>query len=148
MVSLNRVLLIGNLTKDPELRYTPAGTPVANLRLAVNSTYRDQTGQRKEETCYVTIVVWSKQAEICNQYLKRGRPVFVEGRLIFRSWESEGKTRSTMEVRADRVQFLGPAPGASGAAPREQSSEPAETRAEEPAYDATPEESADSNVPF
>ena len=107
MASLNRVLLIGNLTKDPELRYTPAGTPVANLRLAVNSTFKDQSGQRKEETCYVTIVVWSKQAELCNQYLKKGRAVCIEGRLIYRSWEQEGKTRSTLEVRADRVQFLG-----------------------------------------
>ena len=107
MVSLNRVLLIGNLTKDPELRYTPSGTPVANLRLAVNSSFKGQDGQRKEETCFVTIVVWSKQAELCNQYLKKGRSVFIEGRLIYRSWEAEGKTRSTMEVRADRVQFLG-----------------------------------------
>ena len=61
-MSLNRVLLIGNLTKDPELRYTPSGTPVANLRLAVNSTFKDQTGARKEETCFVTIIVWSRQA--------------------------------------------------------------------------------------
>ncbi len=110
MIGLNRVLLIGNLTKDPELRYTPSGTPVANLRLAVNSSYKSQAGERKEETCFVTIVVWSKQAEICNQYLKKGRPVFVEGRLVSRSWEVEGKTRSVMEVRADRVQFLGSAP--------------------------------------
>jgi len=115
MMSLNRVLLIGNLTKDPELRYIPSGTAVANLRLAVNSSFKDQSGQRKEETCFVTIVVWSRQAEICNQYLKKGRSVFIEGRLIYRSWEAEGKTRSTMEVRADRVQFLG-LPAASGAA--------------------------------
>ena len=114
MVSLNRVLLIGNLTKDPELRYTPSGTPVANLRLAVNSVYKDQAGQKKEEVCFVTIVVWSKQAELCNQYLKKGRSVFIEGRLLYRSWEAEGKTRSTMEVRADRVQFLGGPSGSGG----------------------------------
>ncbi len=107
MASLNRGLLMGNLTRDPELRYTPGGTAVANLRLAVNSSFKDQAGQRKEETCFLTVVVWSKQAESCNQYLKKGRPVFVEGRLIYRSWEQEGKTRSTLEVRADRVQFLG-----------------------------------------
>ncbi|MBI3083171.1 MAG: single-stranded DNA-binding protein [Candidatus Omnitrophica bacterium] len=118
MVSLNRVLLIGNLTKDPELRYTPSGTPVANLRLAVNSSFKDQAGQRKEETCFVTIVVWSRQAEICNQYLKKGRSVFIEGRLIYRSWEAEGKTRSTMEVRADRVQFLGPPAGGQAGGPQ------------------------------
>ena len=107
MASLNRVLLVGNLTRDPELRYTPSGTPVANLRLAVNSTYKDQSGQRKEETCFITVVVWSKQAELCNQYLKKGRAVLIEGRLLYRSWEQDGKTRSTLEVRADRVQFLG-----------------------------------------
>ena len=114
MASYNRVILIGNLTKDPELRYTPSGTPVANLRLAVNSSFKGQDGQRKEETCFVTIVVWSKQAEICNQYLKKGRPVLVEGRLIYRSWEAEGKTRSLLEVRADRVQFLGSPGGGAG----------------------------------
>ncbi len=107
MASFNRVFLLGNLTRDPELRYTPSGTPVANLRLAVNSTYKGQDGQKKEEVCYITIVVWSKQAELCNQYLKKGRPVLIEGRLIYRSWEQDGKTRSTLEVRADRVQFMG-----------------------------------------
>lgn len=142
MVSLNRVLLIGNLTKDPELRYTPSGTAVANLRLAVNSSFKGQDGQRKEEVCFVTIVVWSKQAELCNQYLKKGRSVFIEGRLIYRSWEAEGKTRSTMEVRADRVQFLG----------SPQSSErSAESSAPEPRIEeAEPEAAAgvDADVPF
>lgn len=157
MISLNRVLLIGNLTKDPELRYTPSGTPVANLRLAVNSSFKDQAGQRKEETCFVTIVVWSKQAEICNQYLKKGRAVFIEGRLLYRSWEAEGKTRSTMEVRADRVQFLGP-PAGRPAAPdaaqaggmRDESGGPAmeSVRAEEPELETAPESSGDADVPF
>ncbi|MBI2104026.1 MAG: single-stranded DNA-binding protein [Candidatus Omnitrophica bacterium] len=158
MASLNRVLLIGNLTKDPELRYTPSGAAVVNLRLAVNSTFKDQAGQRKEETCFLTVVAWGRQAETCNQYLKKGRSVFVEGRLIYRSWEAEGKTRSTMEVRADRVQFLG-LPAASGAAqaggpggpggpgrPREEA-EPA--RPEEPeAEAATTEGDAEADVPF
>ena len=160
MVSLNRVLLIGNLTKDPELRYTPSGTPVANLRLAVNSSFKDQSGARKEETCFVTIVVWSKQAEICNQYLKKGRAVFIEGRLLYRSWEAEGKTRSTMEVRADRVQFLGPpsqgetrqAPPSTGQAGgmRDESGGPAmeSVRAEEPELETAPEGSGDADVPF
>ena len=160
MVSLNRVLLIGNLTKDPELRYTPSGTPVANLRLAVNSSFKDQAGQRKEETCFVTIVVWSRQAEICQQYLKKGRSVFIEGRLIYRSWEAEGKTRSTMEVRADRVQFL----GAPGGVPRdtapldsarnEQAGEsvpaeaPAAARTEEVESEAAADEGSNADVPF
>src|SRR3990167_139422 len=160
MVSLNRVLLIGNLTKDPELRYTPSGTPVANLRLAVNSSFKDQAGQRKEETCFVTIVVWSRQAEICQQYLKKGRSVFIEGRLIYRSWEAEGKTRSTMEVRADRVQFLG-APGgvprdtapldAARDAPAGESvpaEAPATALAEPTESEAAAEGGADSDVPF
>lgn len=114
MASYNRVILLGNLTKDPELRYTPSGTAVTNLRLAVNSQFKNQAGERKEETCFVTIVVWARQAETCNQYLKKGRPVLVEGRLISRSWETEGKTRTTMEVRADRVQFMGSAPARQG----------------------------------
>jgi single-strand DNA-binding protein len=145
MVSLNRVLLIGNLTKDPELRYTPSGTPVANLRLAVNSVFKDQAGQRKEETCFVTIVVWSKQAEICNQYLKKGRAIFVEGRLLYRSWEAEGKTRSTMEVRADRVQFLGGGPAGASASPSREAVE-AGHGTEEP--EPAPEAVADADVPF
>ena len=145
MVSLNRVLLIGNLTKDPELRYTPSGTPVANLRMAVNSSFKGQDGQRKEETCFVTVVVWSKQAEICNQYLKKGRPVFIEGRLIYRSWEAEGKTRSTMEVRADRVQFLGAPPGAGGGRAADGGAEVEPQSAE---VEASPDGGGDADVPF
>lgn len=144
MASLNRVLLIGNLTRDPELRYIPSGTAVVNLRLAVNSTFKDQAGQRKEETCFVTIVVWGKQAETCNQYLKKGRAIFVEGRLLYRSWEAEGKTRSTMEVRADRVQFLGPP--ATTARPRDEAEE---ARPAEPSVEAVPEDGgAEADVPF
>ena len=146
MVSLNRILLIGNLTKDPELRYTPSGTPVANLRMAVNSSFKSQSGERKEETCFVTVVVWSRQAELCNQYLKKGRSIFVEGRLISRSWEAEGKTRSTMEVRADRVQFLGaPTSSGRGAASGEA---PAAVRAESEEPESVPDESAGADVPF
>ena len=108
MASLNRVFLIGNLTRDPELRYIPSGTPVANFSLAVNTTLTKPGGvEPREEVCFIRVVVWGKQAESCKQYLTKGRPVFVEGRLIYRSWEQEGKTRSTIEVRADRVQFLG-----------------------------------------
>ena len=146
MVSFNRVLLIGNLTKDPELRYTPSGTAVANLRLAVNSSYKAQDGSRKEETCFVTIVVWSKQAELCNQYLKKGRSIFVEGRLIYRQWEAEGKTRSTMEVRADRVQFLG-GPGQPGAAGAGRS-EGAEAVEEPQSNDVPQEGGVEADVPF
>ena len=111
MASYNKVLLMGNLTKDPELRYTPAGIAVANLRLAVNRKYRTKDQELKEEVCFITAVVWSKQAETCNQYLHKGSSLFVEGRLQSRSWEdSTGAKRSVIEVRAERVQFMG-APG-------------------------------------
>ena len=108
MASLNKVLLIGNLTKDPELRYTPNGVAVANLRLAVNRRYKDKNGEAKEETCFITVTAWDRQAEVCNQYLQKGRPVFVEGRLQSRAWETaDGQKRNTIDVRAERIQFLG-----------------------------------------
>jgi single-strand DNA-binding protein len=116
MANYNKVILMGNLTRDPELRYTPGGTAVVNLRLAVNRRFRDRSGEQKEEVCFVTAVVWDKQAELCNQYLQKGRPVFVEGRLQSRSFEdSSGNKRNILEGRAERVQFLGtrPAPAVS-----------------------------------
>lgn len=107
MASFNKVLLIGNLTKDPELRYTPNGTAVANLRVAVNRKFKDRTGELKEDTCFITVTAWDKQAEICNQYLQKGRAVFVEGMLQSRSWDTpDGQKRSTIDVRAERIQFL------------------------------------------
>ena len=121
MASLNKVLLIGNLTKDPELRYTPNGTAVTNLRVAVNRKFKDRTGELKEDTCFITVTAWDKQAEICNQYLQKGRAVFVEGILQSRSWETgDGQKRSTIDVRAERIQFLGGAvktEGATGSEP-------------------------------
>lgn len=112
MASYNKVLLMGNLTKDPELRYTPQGTAVANLRMAVNRKYRSKDQELKEEVCFITAVVWNKQAETCNQYLHKGSSLFVEGRLQSRTWEDNtGAKRSVIEVRAERVQFMG-APGA------------------------------------
>jgi single-strand DNA-binding protein len=112
MANYNKVILMGNLTRDPELRYTPGGTAVVNLRLAVNRRFRDRSsGEQREEVCFVTAVVWDKQAELCNQYLQKGRPVFVEGRLQSRSFEdSSGNKRNVLEVRAERVQFLGARP--------------------------------------
>ena len=108
MASLNKVFLIGNLTRDPELRYTPAGVAVANLGVAVNRRFKDKSGELKEEVCFLTVTVWDKQAEACCQYLQKGRPIFVEGVLQSRSWEtSDGQKRSTIDIRAERVQFLG-----------------------------------------
>jgi len=107
MANYNRTLLMGNLTRDPELRYIATGSAVTNLRLAVNRTYKNQSGELKEEVTYVNIVVWGKQAENCAEYLAKGSPIFVEGRLQSRQWETEdGQKRSVLEVVADRVQFL------------------------------------------
>ena len=114
MASLNRVFLMGNLTRDPELRYLASGTAVASFGLAINTVYATPTGEKKEDVCFVRVVVWGKQGEQCAQYLAKGRPVFVEGRLIYRSWEKDGQTRTTLEVRADRVQFLGRPKSAAG----------------------------------
>ena len=108
MANLNKVFIIGNLTRDPELRYTPGGTAVVNLRMATNRRYKDKTGEAKQDVCYLTVVAWDKQAEVCNQYLHKGSPLFVEGRLQSRSWDGpDGKKRSVLEIRAERVQFLG-----------------------------------------
>ena len=108
MANYNKVILMGNLTRDPELRYIPSGTAVVNLRLAVNRRFRDRSGEQRDEVCFVTAVVWDKQAELCNQYLQKGRPVFVEGRLQSRTFEdSSGNKRNVLEVRAERIQFLG-----------------------------------------
>lgn len=107
MPSLNKVLMMGNLTKDPELRYTPQGTAVVNLRLAVNRRFRNKNQEMKEEVCFITVVAWDKQAETCNQYLRKGSPIFVDGRLQSRSYEdSTGQKRNVIEIRAERIQFL------------------------------------------
>ena len=108
MASLNKVFLIDNLTKQPELRYTPSGTAVADLRLAVNRNYTTQGGEKREETCFLTVVVWGKQAESCGEYLDKGSPILVEGRLQTREWEAkDGGKRTVIEVVAERVQFMG-----------------------------------------
>ena len=107
MASLNKVLLMGNLTRDPELRFTPSGTAVADLGLAVNR-YSARDGERKTETCFIDIVVWRKTAESCKEYLHKGSPVFVEGRLQLDTWENkQGEKKSKLRVVAERVQFLG-----------------------------------------
>lgn len=118
MASLNKVMLIGNLTRDPELRYLPSGQAVATFTVAVNRTYNAQSGEKKEEVSFIRIVVWAKQAENCNEYLKKGSPVFVEGRLQSRNWETQdGQKRSTIEVVAQSVQFLSRAPRSGESAP-------------------------------
>jgi single-strand DNA-binding protein len=106
--SLNKVLLIGNLTRDPELRYLPSGQAVTSFTVAVNRSYVANTGEKKEEVSFIRIVVWARRAEVCNEYLRKGSPVFVEGRLQSRTWEAQdGTKRSSIEVVANNVQFLG-----------------------------------------
>lgn len=101
----NKVILIGNLTKDPELRYTPQGTPVASMRLAVNYKYK-QSDEMKQETTFIDCIVFGKQAETCSKYLNKGSSVLAEGRLHERRWESNGQQRSKFEVIAQSVRFL------------------------------------------
>ena len=111
-VSLNKVMLIGNLTRDPELRYIPSGQAVTTFTIAVNRTFNSKAGEKKEEVAFIRIVAWARLAEICNEYLKKGRPVFVEGRIQTRSWDGpDGNKRYSTEVVADNVQFLGSKPG-------------------------------------
>ncbi|HAS83060.1 MAG TPA: single-stranded DNA-binding protein [Verrucomicrobia bacterium] len=112
MASFNKVMLIGNLTRDPEVKFTPSGMAVADIRLAVNRRYRSADNQEHEETCFVNVTVWGKQAESCGQYLKRGRPVFIEGRLKYDEWEKDGQKFNRLSVVAERVQFLGDGTGA------------------------------------
>jgi single-strand DNA-binding protein len=108
MASINRVVLVGNLTRDPELRHTPSGTAVCNLRLAVNTRRKDETGQWVDKPNYFDVTVWGNQGERCAQYLSKGRPVAVDGRLEWREWETpEGNKRQAVDVVADSVQFLG-----------------------------------------
>ncbi len=105
--SVNKVFLMGNLTRDPELRYIPSGTAVTSFTVAVNRVYATQTGEKKEEVTFVRIVVWGRRAEVCGEYLSKGSPVFLEGRLRTRAWQTpDGQNRSTIEVIANNVQFL------------------------------------------
>jgi single-strand DNA-binding protein len=129
MASLNKVFLMGNLTRDPELRYTTSGTGVCDLRLAVNRRYL-VNGEEREEVCYVDVAVFGRQAETCNQYLRRGSQALVEGRLRFDEWDDRetGKKRNRLQVVAERVQFMSP-PSGGGAhqqrqAPQQQSAPP------------------------
>ena len=106
MASFNKVMLMGNLTRDPELRYTANGAAVANFGLAVNRKFK-QGDEWKDDVCFVDITVWGKQGENCAEYLSKGRPAFVEGYLKFSTWESEWQKKNKLEVVANTVQFLG-----------------------------------------
>jgi single-strand DNA-binding protein len=115
MASVNKVILVGNLGRDPELRYTQSGQAVANFTLATNEKWKDREGNPQERTEWHRIIVWGKSGENCAQYLQKGRSVYVEGRLQTREWEDrEGHKRTTTEINAQTVQFLGGRGGAGG----------------------------------
>ncbi len=120
-MSVNKVILVGRLGQNPEVRYTPAGAAVANFSVATSESWNDKSGQKQEKTEWHRIVVWGKVAELCNQYLTKGRQVYIEGRLQTRQWQDkDGQTKYTTEVQAQTVQFLGASPGgAERSAPRD-----------------------------
>ena len=106
MATMNRVFLAGNLTRDPEIRYSQSGKAVADLNLAVNRRYKTASGDLKEDVCFVNIVAWDRQAELAGEYLRKGSAILVEGSLRLDQWESNGEKRSRLRVVADRIQFL------------------------------------------
>ena len=116
MANLNKVMLIGNLTRDPELRHTPKGTAVAEISLAINRVWNNEQGQKQEETTFVEVTLWGRQAELAQQYLTKGRPVYIEGRLQLDSWDDKetGKKRSKLRVIGENMQFLSSGQGGSG----------------------------------
>jgi single-strand DNA-binding protein len=151
MANLNRVLLIGNLTRDPELRYTPKGTAVTDFGLAVSRIYSGEDGEKKEETTFVDVTLWARLAEIAGQYLKKGRPVFIEGRLQLDTWDDKqtGQKRSRLRVVGENLQLLGSRPegeaSSSVPAPRRPSAAAPPSRPEprDPDLDVEPDD-----IPF
>ncbi|MCK4908622.1 MAG: single-stranded DNA-binding protein [Planctomycetes bacterium] len=144
MASFNKALLMGNLTRDPELRYTPDGKPVCSFGLAVNNFYTTSSGEKKQDTVFIDITVWGKQAENCAEYLKKGRTAFVDGRLEMDTWEGkDGQKRSKIRVVAMSVQFIGGPRSESAGARSTGKSTPA---SQDGATDAPPEEKED--IPF
>ena len=152
MAELNKVLLIGRLTKDPDLRYTAAGMAVVTLRMAVNHTYRAKE-EKKEEVLYIDVNVWGKSAELAKQYLTKGREVFIEGRLQQNDWTDKqtNQKRTSYRVNADRFQFLGSGrQQGAGGDPSEESGPPPEAfdGGEAPARQSAPPAEKEDDLPF
>jgi single-strand DNA-binding protein len=151
MASFNKVILVGNLTRDPELRYTPKGTAVAKIGIAVNRVYTNEAGEKKEEVTFVDVDVWGRTAENVGQYMRKGRPIMIEGRLKLDQWDDKqtGQKKSRLGVVAESVQFLGSPSGGEGAAPSapraQRPAAPAQPAAEPVEGDAPPES---DDVPF
>jgi single-strand DNA-binding protein len=154
MAGVNKVILIGNLGKDPELRYTPSGQPVATFSLATTERRNDKNGQRKETTEWHNIVVFGKTAEIVNQYLKKGRSCYLEGKITTRSWDDrDGNKKYKTEIIANTVQFLGGGGAPAGAEPSAPQPEGNAAASPEPEFDQTsappePAPGASDDLPF
>jgi single-strand DNA-binding protein len=153
MASFNKVILVGNLTRDPEIRYTPKGSAVADIALAVNRNYTLETGEKREEVTYVDVVLWARLAEIAGEYLKRGRPVLIEGRLQMDTWDDKqsGQKRTKIRVVGETMQLLGSRPGGSSGGESEEAARAARSRegkpsAPPPTKDASAE--PDDDIPF
>ena len=116
MANLNKVMIIGNVTRDPEIKYTPKGSAVTDLGIAVNRVYTPEGGEKREETTYVDVTLWGRQAEIAGEYCKKGRSIYIEGRLQLDTWEDKtsGQKRSKLRVVGENFQLLGPRPGGGG----------------------------------
>lgn len=141
-MSFNKIILVGNLGRDPELRYTPQGTPVCSFSMATNERRKDKTGEWQDHTTWFKVTLWNRQAETASQYLTKGRPVYIEGRLRVEEWtDRDGKPRHTLEVHATDMQFIGGG-GRSDEAPMEKAQ-----AASEPAGGEQPD-LADDDVPF
>ena len=153
MATMNRVFLAGNLTRDPEIRYSQAGKAVADLNLAVNRRYKTASGELKEDVCFVNIVAWERQAELAGEYLRKGSAILVEGSLRLDQWEANGEKRSRLRVVADRIQFLDRLKKTeSGDVPDERGQKepsPAGADADTPPHEEKHEEKGDAdNLPF
>jgi single-strand DNA-binding protein len=152
MASLNKVMLIGNVTRDPEVKFTPKGSAVADLGLAVNRVYTNQSGEKTEEVTYIDVELWGRLAEIAGEYAKKGRPVFIEGRLRLDSWEDKqsGQKRNRLKVVAEGLQLLGSRPGGGGGGGADYEGE-GEAAAKPPRpvpARSAPSEPADDDIPF
>ena len=147
MASFNKVILLGNLTRDPEVRYTPKGSAVCDLGIAVNRVYTTDSGERREEVTYVDVVLWARLAEIAGEYLKKGRPIFIEGRLQMDSWDDKqtGQKRTKLRVVGESMQLLGGRPGGAGAA-SETTGDTRQTSA--PLKPSAPVEPDEDEIPF
>ena len=150
-MSVNKVILVGNLGKDPEVRHTPSGVAVANFSLATSESYKDKDGNRQEKTEWHNVVAWRQLAEICGQYLHKGKQVYIEGKLTTRKWQDrDGVDRYTTEIVADQMQMLGSANDGSGNRPAQQQSRPAQQQSqpEQQGYGYGDPGADDSDIPF